>query len=278
MQSILIVGFREKEAGKTMLAQALLQYLRENGINAYGFKPKAGNCLWYDYDTVHEALSQGRLYGKDAKLLKYASETNLLEEVINPIHRLWVEDFVWKPLGKLPNFLVDRITLFKGNLRILLVINKRIFNEYYQTYKEGFEALLSKSNNIYEVQDVNELNKVIEEYYDKAISLAYEKIKENSELIIVESYSDVALPYDKLENIKIVFGIKPWRIKIYEPDRYLEALKLLSQFSYKEITTEQVSRLLKPKKEIRILPTLNKEIVRYLKNELKRLSRDILIT
>lgn len=89
LRKFLIVGLKELEAGKTTVARALLLCLREEGIKACGFKPKAGNTLWYDYDTVYEALSRGRLYGKDSKLLREASDTNLPEELISPIHRLW---------------------------------------------------------------------------------------------------------------------------------------------------------------------------------------------
>ncbi|KAF5431541.1 putative P-loop ATPase/GTPase [Candidatus Methanophagaceae archaeon] len=94
--NILIVGLKGQDAGKTTFALALLAYLREKGHNACAFKPRAGNNVWYDFDVVHDALSQGRLYGKDATRLKAASafsaaDDPLSEECINPIHRLWME-------------------------------------------------------------------------------------------------------------------------------------------------------------------------------------------
>ncbi|MFQ6085985.1 MAG: hypothetical protein ACE5OY_06965 [Candidatus Bathyarchaeia archaeon] len=100
----LIVGLQKSEAGKTTVARALLYTLRERGLDACGFKPKASNTIWYDYEVVHEALSQGRLYGSDSKLLKKASGTDLPEEVISPIHRLWAVTPVhlMKRMGGLP--------------------------------------------------------------------------------------------------------------------------------------------------------------------------------
>jgi predicted P-loop ATPase/GTPase len=270
MRSILIVGLKEKDAGKTTLALALLKYLRENGINACSFKPKAGNCLWYDYDVVYEALSQARLYGKDAKLLKEASDTSLNEEVINPIHRLWAEDFMWKRIERLPNFLLDRVTLLKDELRFILIANKPLLSKYHEC-KELLRGLYSNAKEVIEVYDIEQLNKVICKYYDKAIALAYEKIKQNSEFVVVESYSDVALPWEGIENIEVVFGVEPWQISIYDPDKYLTTIKLFSQLRYKEITTREVCKLLKPIKEIRIPPLLSKEIVEKLKDKIEKL-------
>jgi hypothetical protein len=89
LQRFLIVGLKELDAGKTTVAHALLLCLGERGIKACGFKPMAANTLWHNYDVVHEALSDGRLYGKDSKLLRNASYTDFPEELINPIHRLW---------------------------------------------------------------------------------------------------------------------------------------------------------------------------------------------
>ena len=89
LRRFLIVGLKELNAGKTTIAQALLLYLRDRGMKACGFKPKAVNTLRYDYDIIHDALSQGRLYGKDSKLLKEVSGTHPPEELVSSIHRLW---------------------------------------------------------------------------------------------------------------------------------------------------------------------------------------------
>lgn len=125
LRRFLIVGLKEVDAGKTTVARALLLCLRERGITACGFKPKAGNTLWYDYEVVHEALSQGRLYGKDAKLLRMASGINIPEEIISPIHRLWVTPphHLKQDLATLPYFIVDRVTLWSEKPKEMVVVN-----------------------------------------------------------------------------------------------------------------------------------------------------------
>ena len=175
---ILIIGLKEKDAGKTSLALALLAYLKEEGLNACGFKPRAGNSVWYDYDVVHEALSQGRLYGKDAKLLKAASTSrsvagaaNLVEEFINPIHRLWAEPPLNDSITQIPYFVLDRITRwFKEGVRNLVVKNEALPVEY-KCNDALFGDLRAKASSIYYVRDLNRLNKLTEAYYDLAVDI-----------------------------------------------------------------------------------------------------------
>ncbi|RLI05980.1 hypothetical protein DRO26_00605 [Candidatus Bathyarchaeota archaeon] len=271
MNSLLIVGFREKDAGKTMVAQAILRYLKEQNINVCGFKPKAGNSLWYDYDIVHEALSQGRLYGKDAKLLRKASETNFPEEIISPIHRLWIETFPYPYINKLPTFLVDRITVQENNMKHLITVNKPLLNQNTECEKL-LTKLFDNAEEIINIYSLGDLNKVVKKYYDEAIRLAYEKIQRNHEFVVVESYGNVALPWDKIENLKIVLGVEPWFIRLYDPNRYLTTVKLTSQLRIDvEITTSQIQHLLKPVKEIKIVPSRSSEIVEDLKRNVGEL-------
>lgn len=85
----------------------------------------ACNSIWYDYDVVYEALSEGRLYEKDSKLLKKASGTDLSEEVISPVHRLWAvpPQSVKTKLSEVPQFITDRVTLCDGEERDVAVLN-----------------------------------------------------------------------------------------------------------------------------------------------------------
>ncbi len=275
---VLIAGLKEKDAGKTSLALALLAYLREKGFNACGFKPKAGNSVWYDYDIVHEALSQGKLYGKDAKLLKAASafgsmaDTAMEEEFINPIHRLWAEPPLVATITQIPYFILDRVTLwFKEGVRNFVVENESLPVEY-RCNDADFENLRAKAFGIYRVRDLNMLNVLTEEYYDLAIELAYKRMVEQHEYVIIESYSDIALPWKGLKDLDAVFGVKPGHISVYDPNKYLTAVQLsASTYSKEELATSRIVDLVKPIKEVRVPPFRTEEMVQRLKEKIQGL-------
>jgi len=285
--NVLIVGLKEKDAGKTGLALALLAYLREKGFNTCGFKPRAGNSVWYDYDVVHEALSQGRLYGKDAKLLRAASaygsvagtgaevaNANLVEEFINPFHRLWTEPPLIDPISQIPYFILDRVTLwFKEEVKNLVVVNEALPVEH-RCDDKLFRKLRARASSIYHVRDLNTLNKLTEEYYDLAVELAYKKMVEQHDCVVIESYSDIALPWKGLNDLDVVFGVKPGQISVYEPKKYSTAVQLsASTYSQEELATSKIVELIRPIKEVRVPPFRSEEIVQELKKKIPLLLR-----
>jgi predicted P-loop ATPase/GTPase len=278
---ILIVGLKEKDAGKTSLALALLAYLREKGFNACGFKPRAGNSVWYDYDVVHEALSQGKLYGKDAKRLKAASTSrsvagaaNLVEEFINPIHRLWAEPQHIDPITQIPYFILDRVTLwFKEGAKNRVVENDALPVEY-RCDDALFEKLRAKASSIYHVRDLNSLNKLTEEYYDLAVELVYKEMNKQYDCLVIESYSDIALPWKRLKDLDVVIGVKPGQLSVYDPEKYLAAVQLsASTYSQEELATSRIVELVKPIKEVKVPPFMSEEIVQGLKKRIPLLLR-----
>ncbi|MDF2955941.1 hypothetical protein [Candidatus Alkanophaga liquidiphilum] len=254
--TVLIVGLKAEDAGKTTLARALLRYLREGGVDACGFKPKAGNNVWYDFDVVYESLSQGRLYGKDAKLLREASETELPEEVINPIHRLWAECY---PSLEIPDFIADRITIHR---RIIIVLNALMPVE--PEVEELLERLCRRASQTFKVARLKELNALAAKY-ESAMESAYKEIAKRHEAIVVESYCDVALPWKKLKP-DLVLGVEPWRISAYDAEKYVAAVELVGST---EVSTDNVCPLLKPVKQAKVPPSPTSKVVECLKGVLR---------
>ncbi|VUT26651.1 MAG: dithiobiotin synthetase [Candidatus Methanolliviera sp. GoM_asphalt] len=265
---ILIVGLKDTDAGKTTLARAMLSYLREEGFDACGFKPMAGNNVWYDYDVISEALSEGRLYGKDAKFLRKASGGDVSEELINPVHRLWSEP----PLINLnlpssfPSIILDRVTLWSGEPRDILVENKTLsFNN--EEEEKLLEKLHHRADDIYKIDDLESLNEITEKYYGQAIRSAYKKLLDRYDPIVIEGYGDVALPWSELDDLDLVVGVEPWHISIYNPDKYLNAVKFSIPTYSNEISTRRIKELVKPVKEVEFLPFRSDERVEMLKEK-----------
>jgi predicted P-loop ATPase/GTPase len=268
----LIVGLKEQDAGKTSFALALLAYLREEGFNACGFKPRAGNSVWYDYDVVHEALSQGRLYGKDAKLLSSASayssvSTAGIEEFINPIHRLWAEPSRVHLMSQIPYFILDRVTLwYKEEVKNLLVENEALSEEYNAVDLRRIRANVST---IYHVSDLKTLNKITEKYYSLAVELAYKRILAQHEYVVIESYSNIALPWNGLNDLDLIIGVKPGQILTYEPKKYLTAVQLATPtYSQEEISTARIVDLIKPLQVVNVPPFRSEELFQALKEKM----------
>ena len=268
----LIVGLKEKDAGKTSFALALLAYLREEGINASGFKPRAGNSVWYDYDVVHEALTQGRLYGKDAKRLSSASayssvSTTQIEEFINPIHRLWAEPSCINPISQIPDFILDRVTLwYKDGVKNLVVENEALSADYNNA---DFRNIRANASTIYPVRDLKTLNTITERYYSLAVELAYKRMLAQHEYVVIESYSDIALPWNGLNDLDIVIGVKPGQMLVYEPKKYLAAVQLVTTtYSQEEIRTARIVELIKPLKVVNVPPFRSEQLLQALKEKI----------
>ncbi len=272
---ILIVGLKAKDAGKTCLATALLAYLREYGYSACGFKPRAGNNIWYDYDIVSESLAQGRLYGKDAKMLKIASGCDAVkEEFINPFHRLWAEPPHIDPVTRIPYFIVDRITLWhesNSEPANIVVVNDTLPAEY-RCDESLFRDLYASAARTIHVHDLNTLNKLASTYCDLAAKEVFAMMQKCYDFIVIESYSDVALPYSGLRDLDTVVGIKPGEIRIFEPEKYLTAIQLETSIRSMELSTSCIDELLKPVKVIKVPPFRSDSIL----PELKKRARFIL--
>jgi predicted P-loop ATPase/GTPase len=240
---ILVSGTRERDSGKTTVASELLTLLAENGIIACGFKPRAGNSIWYNFKVVYESFSQGRCYGKDATLLKRYSGVNLSEEVINPIHRLWAEPPSSLGHLKLPAFICDRVRTPDG--ASLFIVNKTL------PFVHGAEKLLEDIKNKVYISNLSEFNELILHLYDQSTHEAHKIIAKAADSIIYESYSDIALPWNGIKELDMVFVVEPGSIFLYDPQKYLTAVKILNG---REKSTKDVVELLKPVETVKLPP------------------------
>ncbi|HIH40469.1 MAG TPA: hypothetical protein HA221_02760 [Halobacteria archaeon] len=283
MPNLMIVGFKEELSGKTTIARAFLRYFLDSGIDAIGFKPLSGNNIWKHYDQVCNTLKEGRLYSNDAKLLNNElidkidkDRQPINEELINPVHRLWNEPALIDQLTGIPNFVVDRITLFDGNhQRTVLLDNKTTSFEYID--KEKFlKNLNGKADDIFNIENIETFNTLVKYYYDSAINSTYDKIKRDFSLVIIESYGDIALPWDSsFKELDLVIGVEPWNIYVYEPEKYLDAVEITTLSHFKEVSTNQIKDLIRPIKKAKYKPVISGKRIDAIKKIASDLFRDI---
>ncbi|MBD3340576.1 MAG: hypothetical protein GF353_15820 [Candidatus Lokiarchaeota archaeon] len=265
--NVLVVGLTEKKAGKTSLARALIRFLKERNIKVCGYKPRSGGNLWYHWDIVKEGLLKGTLYGKDAKALFFESDKEVSITTINPVHRIWVPIDDGLKWSELPNFLMDRIMIEEKQI---ILYNKKIHNPLDD---EIFNKLFSNSTIKY-ISNRSDLESCLP-LYKEAEEKAYKELKQKFEYLICESYANIALPWEQNRDLDYVFAIKPFKIKIYDGNRYLKASKIVSSLPLEE-TTEIYSETLKPIKEISV-PPFETNIIVNLKNQIKPIVNQILL-
>ncbi|MFB6299044.1 MAG: ATPase [Halobacteriales archaeon] len=200
----LIVGGDRVDAGKTTFSVGLIARL-----GATGFKPRAGNDYWFDHDDYRAAVDAGRLYGKDARRLAEASETDVAPETVNPIHRLW------RPAPDGDRFIGDTNRSFVlDRVGETFICNANA--DIPESARQGL--LLSDAP---QVDSVEELNRYMQDRYLPHLQALADRI-DRTESAVVESYGDIARPLQGL-NVRAVAVVEPQRVRFYGGDRYLNA-------------------------------------------------------
>jgi predicted P-loop ATPase/GTPase len=208
--NLLVAGSDRVDAGKTTFTVGLLDHL-----GAVGFKPRAGNDHWFHHDDYQHAVTQGRLFGKDARRLAAVSPGDRTPEEVNPIHRLW------RPspgsgagmLGQTDReFVVDRV----GETFVV--------NETVEVPPEAREHL--PLADAVRVSSLPELNEVMANLHLVALDGIASRIAE-TDLPVVESYGDVARPLQQFDPDAVAV-VEPARVRIYDGDRYWKGCEVAS--------------------------------------------------
>jgi len=230
---LLVAGDARVDAGKTTFAAGLLAAID----GAVGFKPRAGNDYWYDHDDAAAALDAGRLYGKDVATLAATADTDLTEEQLNPVHRLWrpTPDRTGMLGESGRTFLVDRVTTADGPS---FVVNA-VAEEAGLLPERVADALpLSDATR---VESVAGFNDVMADRYLPAFDRIADRIADTSPAV-VESYADIALPVDGI-NFDAVAVVGPTRVRIYDGSRYGKACEVASGSASEGQLEERVDRV-----------------------------------
>ena len=230
---LLVAGDARVDAGKTTFAAGLLAAID----GAVGFKPRAGNDYWYDYDDAATALDAGRLYGKDVATLAATADTDLTEEQLNPVHRLWrpTPDRTGMLGESGRTFLVDRVTTADGPS---FVVNA-VAEEAGLLPDRVADALPLESAT--RVEGVAGFNDVMAERYLPAFDRVADRIADTSPAV-VESYADIALPVAGID-FDAVAVVGPTRVRVYDGSRYGKACAVASGSASEGQLEERVDRV-----------------------------------
>lgn len=206
---LLVAGADPVDAGKTTFAAGLVER-----ADAPGFKPRAGNDYWFDHDDYRDAVSEGRLYGKDARRLADAAPSEREPESINPIHRLW------RPSPGSGKGVVGRA----GREFVL----DRVCDRYVVNATAELPSLVRERlplDDAITVSSVDELNGVTADHHLPALADCRQRIA-TADRAVIESYGDVARPLRELD-ADAVAVVEPGRVRVYDGDRYLRTAEVV---------------------------------------------------
>lgn len=208
--TLLVAGADRVDAGKTTFSVGLVA-----SLETVGFKPRAGNDYWFHHDDYRRAVTQGRLFGNDARRLAAASRGDLAPEDVNPVHRLWQPS----PgpgtgvLGRADReFIVDRVA---ENF----VVNETV------SLPEAARDSLPLEEAI-RVDSLASFNEVMGQLHLVALEGIARRIAEH-ERPVVESYGDVARPLRDVEPAAVAV-VEPGRARVYDGNRYVNACAVAS--------------------------------------------------
>ncbi len=230
LMKLLIAGGSEVDAGKTTFTTGLIA---RTGI--CGFKPRAGNDYWYDYDAYQQAAKDGRLYGKDANQIAAVSPGAVSPETINPVHRLWLPTpgRGKGPLGRRGRrFVIDRVTV-DGN------------DHYIRNGDVSLPPRLSETYPLAEapvVESLTDVNDIMASLHSQALD-ALERSLEQRDAGIVESYSDIARPLVGFIPDAVAV-IEPRRCRVYDGSRFAKACDVASGSAHEGRLEERVDHVI----------------------------------
>jgi len=207
---LLVAGADRVDAGKTTFSTGLLAR-----IGGTGYKPRAGNDYWFDHDDCLTALSEGRLYGKDANRLAAASAGEHHPEDINPVHRLW------RPARGGEGGLIGR----DDRSFVLDRVDGTFVRNAAARVPDRVERALPLSGAT-TVETVRDLNAVTRERYFPAFERLTERIAA-TDRAVVESYGDVASPLQGLA-VDAVAVVEPGQARVYDGQRWATACEVAS--------------------------------------------------
>lgn len=229
MKKILVNGLTES-AGKTTAVLGLYSHLQRFGEVSL-LKPLAANNYWHDYPVVMEGVREGRLYSEDAKLLSRASGAK--EEVVNPLHRLWPPFKLIGIGGEGENsVLLDRI--YNGEKTYALLNSKT-------KIPSNLFSFLGNVDDLRKYSDEQEHNRLIESIYPKTLQSSRCEMEE-SKLLIIESYSKIAIPHS-VSDIELVVTVELGRVHLSNGERFEKAesmaLKIYVDHEFEETSAEK---------------------------------------
>lgn len=225
------------------MAISLIKSFKEIGFDVGFCKPISGINGWYQFNCIEESLKLGFLVGEDLIKLHEACESSNDLRVEGAIVSV-----VFPPDPVKIDFRVDYYSIHNP-------VIVRILNDHYyfpsslNLLSEKIAKIVKKMIERFDAKEHSDFN----ELFENGLKIAegcLEDIKHD--IVIVESYSNVATPLDSL-NYDFILTVMPCKAVIIKGDDFKMAVKLYSSRP-SFITVERILEIVKAVKIFDIPP------------------------
>jgi len=233
-QSVILVnGLIPFDSGKTWLTISLARALRSYGYSVNVYKPVSGHNAWYQFNSLLTSMELGYLVCED--VIKYINSLDVRVDprLVNPIDILlappdfrlfnnantYIEYFE----DLLKQVVLARITYCStGDSRHYLITGN--YGRVPPTLREWLSKL-AKLVNAEEV-GVDELLSIMKsDGISNELRKCLTKLREGSDVVIVESFNDAAVPYTSvLDEVNLVITVAPAYVTLLDLKSFKDAV------------------------------------------------------
>ena len=267
---ILIVDLNSN-SGKTTLGLGLIYVFKNKGFRVCPFKPISIHNWFLDYTTTSENIKYGTIFCSDIMKLREVSQCYQKYEILNPVDILtapldpsWFIENNFSSMyyaydrDLLKKTIMARISITqRTDIYSIGLVNQWLFEKPIAYIdKEIIQKLSSNYDQVIEIFDINNFEKVFSNYASKAIKESYSYLDNTKcDILVVESLRDFAWPLTD-EEVDVVLGISPGIVLIYDAGRYKLALNIKGTFHYtlNSLRTRSIFEYLTPIKVFKIPP------------------------
>ncbi|MET1124217.1 MAG: ATPase [Archaeoglobaceae archaeon] len=251
---LLVVGLLPFDSGKTTVAKRMVEEMREAGIDVGVAKPVSSFNGWYHYEYLLKSIDMKLLVGRDALELHEAAGSTDPIEIESPVTTLLIPPdpekvgwarWLYTNLGAFRQAAMLRITCSERTEHYLIPENVEVGIE---SLREEVEELarLTEAKAV-EASEIESLLISARRAADECLRLL------NHEILVVESFSNVAAPTEASLNADLVLLVAPGKIAVYDGDRYRRAVEIELKDPWL-VVTEEVAQLLKPEATVSMRP------------------------
>ncbi len=217
---ILVNGLLPHQAGKTSVVRAILHRAQREGQEVAGFKPMSSHSYWEHYDHSQACEALGTLVSRDALSFREVLPDPPKLELLNPYHQV-VCPLDWMKAREVgdhyldeerPRILAERLSSPEGGTTFFVNDRAGIFvapESFVEAVKRGADRTVA-----FRDSPVAEGLAAVEE----AVQATFRTLTERWESVVVESFSDVALPLSlHEEELDLVISVGGSLVVFAEP-------------------------------------------------------------
>jgi predicted P-loop ATPase/GTPase len=226
---ILVVGALYQDSGKTTMARALVERALHRGVDGGVCKPITTFNGWYQFQALRRSEEMGLLTGQDLLILHQAASSGDPLEREGPLVAMVMpidpERLDWRRSASISNdllgrLMVMRITGREGSYHYFVPDNIR---RTPPSLREVMKPLL-RSLKPSPIELGPEQVESVLANSTQVIDPCLRWMARRHELLVVESYSDIAVPVPSTREASTVVAVAPGRMAVVDGEVFRTAL------------------------------------------------------